>query len=444
MPDESNEYKPSAEVPVPAWVTDRGAINETLFIDEFLRTMPMKYRDGEFILDDGALRDPESIKSFIYKCISPFVCTCLNARVESLYKAMKHACRDSSSQPPATDEIYVMNGMYKLGVGFVDERKIVSCRLRAAYNPDAGTPMKFFEFLHDLLHEEDIQALQEYLGYCLIPSTKAQKLLMIIGKGGEGKSCLGNIARGIWGESMVSASISKIECDRFARSMLVNRLLMVDDDMKLEALNKTNNIKTIVTAEQPIDIERKNEPSRQAFIRCKFLCFGNGVLQSLYDRSNGFYRRQMIIRTKDKPKDRKVNPCLADEILEHEKSGILNWLIAGLERLIANNYIFSESQRMKANLLEAYRDGNNAVEFMKSTGYIEKDPEGRITSKNLYDVYKIWCCENGITPMGRQSFMTYLIENQEMYEIQYSRGLRESGRQVRGFIGLKSDIAAYQ
>ena len=54
-------------------------------------------------------------------------------------------------------------------------------------------------FLSELLGPEDIPALQEYLGYCLIPSTKGQKMLMLIGKGGEGKSRIGVVMNAIFG-----------------------------------------------------------------------------------------------------------------------------------------------------------------------------------------------------------------------------------------------------
>ena len=63
--------------------------------------------------------------------------------------------------------------------------------------------------------------------------------------------------------------------------------MMVDDDMKLEALPQTNNIKAIVTAELPMDLEKKGRQSYQGDLYVRFLALGNGTLQSLYDRSVG-------------------------------------------------------------------------------------------------------------------------------------------------------------
>ena len=75
-----------------------------------------------------------------------------------------------------------------------------------------------------------------------------------------------------------------------------------------------NGIKTIVTAEAKLDLERKGVQSYQRDIYARFLCFGNGALTSLYDHSDGFFRRQLILTTKDKPADRTDDPFLVEKM----------------------------------------------------------------------------------------------------------------------------------
>ena len=48
---------------------------------------------------------------------------------------------------------------------------------------------------------------------------------------------------------------------------------MLDDDMKLEALPQTNNIKSIVTLEDKTDLERKGKQSEQGYLCVRFICF---------------------------------------------------------------------------------------------------------------------------------------------------------------------------
>lgn len=146
-------------------------------------------------------------------------------------------------------------------------------RLPIAYVPEAPAPTRWLQFLNELLYEEDIPALQEYIGYCLLPVTKAQKMLLMVGKGGEGKSRIGLILRELFGSSMYTGSLQKVETNRFARADLEYKLLLVDDDMKTEALPQTNNIKTLVTLEDKIDIERKGQQSVQGTLYVRFACF---------------------------------------------------------------------------------------------------------------------------------------------------------------------------
>lgn len=180
--------------------------------------------------------------------------------------------------------------------------------------PDAPQPVRWLAFLDGLLASDDILTLQEYMGYCLIPSTKGQKMLIITGKGGEGKSRIALVLRSLLGRNMNTGSIAKVETNPFARADLEHQLLLVDDDMKLEALPQTNNIKSIVTAELPMDLEKKGKQSYQGQLYVRFLGLGNGTLNSLYDRSMGFFRRQIILTAKERPDNRVDDPFLAEKM----------------------------------------------------------------------------------------------------------------------------------
>ena len=50
--------------------------------------------------------------------------------------------------------------------------------------------------------------------------------------------------------------------------------------------------------------------SRVCSRSARLLAFSNGDLQALYDRSDGFYRRQLILTTKDKPQ-----MCIRDRVM---------------------------------------------------------------------------------------------------------------------------------
>ena len=94
----------------------------------------------------------------------------------------------------------------------------------------------------------------------------------------------------------------------------------------IEDLPQTSNLKTLVTLEGKIDIERKGIQSVQRHLYARFLCFGNGALRAKNDSSYAFFRRQIILRTRPRDKSRKDDPFLSDKLKE-EAPGILLWAI---------------------------------------------------------------------------------------------------------------------
>ena len=103
---------------------------------------------------------------------------------------------------------------------------------------------------------------------------------------------------------------------------------MVDDDLNMVALPETRNIKSIVTAEDRLCIERKNKQAVQGLLYVRFICFGNGNLVAAHDDSDGFWRRQILITVKDRDPARVDNPFLIEELSE-ERPGILLWMLEG-------------------------------------------------------------------------------------------------------------------
>ena len=127
--------------------------------------------------------------------------------------------------------------------------------LRKGDDPQAEKPVVWLRFLSDLLYPENIPTFQEYIGYCLIPSTKGQRMMILKGEGGEGKSQIGPVLARLFGCNMKDGSIAKISDNRFARADLEHIRLLVDDDMKMEALKQTNYVKSM-TMQEVVDLLR--------------------------------------------------------------------------------------------------------------------------------------------------------------------------------------------
>ena len=185
------------------------------------------------------------------------------------------------------------------------------------------------------------------------------------------------------------------------------------------------------------DVADKGRQSYQGWMFARLLAFSNGDLQSLYDRSNGFYRRQLILTTRERPPDRVDDPDIAEKMCR-ELEGIFLWAFEGLQRLVANHFRFTESVRARSNRETVKQDANNVLLFMEAGDYIRLMPEGKVGSQELYEIYTVWCRENGFSPLKNRSFSEFLIANQKKYHIEHSNNLTNLvGRRVWGFTGIE-------
>ena len=426
---------------VPEWV-DGKKINEARFCREFLKDHPMIAVDGTFFCTEGRISDESKLKREILERIEPYATSGLSRKVQNILDALRLMCY-SEPLPIQTDRIHVANGTLFLDGTFQGEKEFCMNRLPISYNPDAPKPEKWLSFLEQLLYPEDIPTLQEYMGYCLIPSTKAQQMLFLIGNGGEGKSRIGLVMHALLGNNMNTGSVAKIETSNFARADQQFKYLLVDDDMKLEALPQTNHIKTIVTAELPMDLEKKGEQSYQGELYVRFMAFGNGSLRALYDHSDGFYRRQLILSVKPKDKSRKDDPFIAEKMCA-EAEGIFLWALEGLHRLTQNDFHITQSERTRANVEAAMREGNNILGFMESEGYFLFKADEWITSKDFYTLYTIWCDDNSEKPLSPRTFSNFLCANEQKYNLEHNnKGFNAQGRRVWGFLGVRSLIKIF-
>ena len=218
-------------------------------------------------------------------------------------------------------------------------------------------------------------------------------MMLLKGNGGEGKSRIGVVMQKMLGDNLKNGSIAKVERSPFARADLEHQLVMMDDDMKMEALKSTHYLKSLITAEMPMDLERKGEQSYQGKMYVRFLAFSNGDLESIYDHSDGFYCRQLILSVKKKPLDREDDPFLADKLCA-EIEGIFFWCLDGLRRLIGNNYHFTESDRTKDNCAEAKQEADNVPLFHIYDSNLTGSHKLLMTPlliDDTYDVYTLSC-----------------------------------------------------
>lgn len=155
--------------------------------------------------------------------------------------------------------------------------------------------------------------------------------------------------------------------------------------------------KNLVTNKTTISAQKKFVQDNQILSFVRFVCFGNFTLQALYDLSEGFQRRQLILQAKPKEPDRVDNPFIDREILENEAEGVMMWLLEGLNALIQNNWQITVSERTKEKSDSFKRENDSVLLFLTECRGICIEEGERAHSRMLFTAYERFCDENALT-----------------------------------------------
>ena len=299
--------------------------------------------------------------------------------------------------------INVKNGLYNiLDDSFKPHtpKYYSTVQIKAAYDPNAKCPL-FLKFLNGILQSEEVYLVQEILGYLLIPINKAQKSFVFVGTPNAGKSTLLSVAQDVLlGSSNVSNIPWQSIGERFKTAELFGRLANIFADLPSKAIDDNGLFKSI-TGEDYITGERKgkNPFFFKPYARLLFSC--NDIPRNYGDRSDGFYRKLIIIRF-DKSVPAPKRDANLREKLAAECDGILMWAIEGLKRLIENGYVFSETDRTRAELQRYKIDSNSTLSFIDECCEIKSGEE--ISRDELFTRYREYCNNAGLKPVSQAIF----------------------------------------
>ena len=168
----------------------------------------------------------------------------------------------------------------------------------------------------------------------------------------------------------------------------------------------------------------------------RFLIFGNFTLQALYDISEGFSRRQLVLQAKPKDINRIDNPFIDREIIENESESVVKWLVDGLNELIKRNFNIYISERTQAKSEELKRQQDSVLCFLEECNEIKISPTAKIHSSTLYRFYQDFCRDNLLTELKQKTFVTAVKTKGKSNGISYSTNINIGNKRARGFEGI--------
>jgi len=146
-------------------------------------------------------------------------------------------------------------------------------------------------------------------------------------------------------------------------------------------------------------------------LRCKFkLIFACNNPPKFDDKTDGLYRRLVIIPFKYKFDGKEKVEDWGESFILPEMSGVLNWALDGLERLERNKKFTEVASVLKS--ADDYRKYSDSVySWFEFNAEIDlNDHEYKLVCTEMYDAYSQYCLDTGKNPFTRtHSVKKYLI-----------------------------------
>ncbi len=279
------------------------------------------------------------------------------------------------------------------------------------YNKDAQCP-GILRFISQIARKEDIPLLQEWVGYNLwIFGYPAQKAMLLVGDGGNGKSTFIGILEALIGRQNRSAvSLHELEENRFAKADLFGKASNLYPDLPDRDLKGTGMFK-MLTGGDPIRAEDKNIKA-WTFHNVAKLTFSCNAVPRVPEDSTAFFRRWFIVEFPysfegTKQEDRDLKERLTTD--KEEMSGFLNWALEGLQRLRANGWKFSNGKTVDI-VKEDYIVRSDPYKAFVMHCIIE-DSSSQVKKDDLFSSYKEHCEIHKVTSRSRDAFFKNFKDN---------------------------------
>ncbi|WAX17065.1 hypothetical protein PF672P1_00007 [Parabacteroides phage PF672P1] len=294
------------------------------------------YKDGRF-----SLTSPDMILSIIRKVMKEFNVGVIYTNETILRKIRKTLIGKINLEfKRSRNLISFNNGILDLNTYAIHRHSINLMPLAhfdCDYEPEAKCPL-WEDFLRENIGDDQAVKLQEFLSLVFIDKDEVnpEVAMSFTGDGYGVKSVVRNTIKNVFGDNYSAALLSQIckgSSSDFHTAAIDFKLVNFAHDMDSFDLVKSR-FKSFLSRNS---ILARNPRTQTFYVDNLPLIIGDNLYEPNIDRKNShIWNNIIIIRFKDY----NVSPIIINEI-ELEKSGIINWLIAGRKRIINNNGIFT-------------------------------------------------------------------------------------------------------
>ena len=299
--------------------------------------------------------------------------------------------------------ILIKNGMIIDGEFFSAEESIFSPFFLDVKYVATAYDEHVDKFLTDITCErtELKETLEEILGLILLTSKFPHHVFFFIGNGYNGKSTFLEMINNFVGELGQNLSLDAFN-DPTSVASLIGKLVNCTDETDGVYIDKCKGYKSLASGNTITVRPIYSKPVKVQNTATLILSTNN--MPKFNDRTNGFYRRLVIVPFDFKIKEKITN---LDELLstDNAKSYILNLALNGVKRIKENGYKLTKNEILEEALQNYKMESDHVAGFVKEYSTIE----GKET-KEVFADYQEYCGEIGTYPLSLSSFTSRLKE----------------------------------
>ncbi len=305
------------------------------------------------------------------------------------------------------------------------------------FDETAECPRFINELLYPATSSDDAILIQKYTGLCLLGNNLSQRILILDGMAGRGKSTISLIIQRLVGLSNVTQLRTSHLDDRFELYRYLKKTLLVGVDVPGDFLSKKSSyvLKALV-GDDILDAEQKggteNFPLQGKF--CVVIT-SNSRLQVRLDGDHGAWKRRLLIVRFESPPPKKTIPKFVDLLIAEEGSGILNWALIGLQMVLDDikEYGGIQLSGNQTGVVDALLAESDSLRHFLSDCVV-RDDNCDISVSEIKEAYAEYCPKKKWTAKP-----ITMIEKEleglmlELFQTTKSNSILREGKSVRGF-----------
>jgi putative DNA primase/helicase len=311
-------------------------------------------------------------------------------------------------------------------------------KLAVAYDPTAKCAMFFDVLMCQALGTDELDLLQRWCGLALIGENLAQRILILSGTAGGGKGTFIRVLNGIIGQTNLASLRPQLLGERFELGRFLGRTLLYGADVPANFLDQRGaSVLKSLTGYDPVTLEFKNSNESPSII-CRFnvIVTCNSRLAAHLEGDVEAWRRRLAIIEYRKPKPEKIIADLDRQILKCEGSGVLNWMLAGLDKLRADSWQLRLTTNQLAAVDNLLLESDGHAVFAREC--LKRDAMQTLTLPDCFAAYVEFCTQRGWTALTRNKFTPAISDEVvRQFGITPRNDIPDNhGKQQRGWKGL--------